>query len=46
MDVDVSMDLNIAMQKKGIVDDLNYGGYQKGSLNKPGIVYWIWGWKR
>jgi beta-mannosidase len=25
MDVDVPMDLNIAMQKKGIVDDLNYG---------------------
>ena len=25
MDVDVPMDLNIAMQEKGIVDDLNYG---------------------
>ncbi len=25
MDVDVPMDLNIAMQKKGIVEDLNYG---------------------
>jgi len=21
----------------------NYGGYQKGSLNKPGVDYWPWG---
>jgi len=31
MDVEVPMDLNIAMQKKGIVNDLNYGANYLGS---------------